>query len=488
MAVPVPLDNTLSLALGTVTRSSRVPPTSTLGVPGVAIYSGYVVEEDKDPRLLGRERYRTFSEALANCATVAAGVRYFLNLVAKTSWTFTPADHPDGEMRAEQIEQMLLKDPATSWPRIVRRAAMYRMYGFSVQEWTARKRPDGLVTLQDVAPRGQLTIERFDVDTTGRLLGVIQRSPQDSREIYLPRSKIVYMVDDSLSDGPTGLGVFRHIVSAVDRLKRYEQLEGFGFETDLRGIPIGRVPYAELDRLVTQGKISQADALKSARVMETFIERHIKTSNLGLVLDSETFTTTDGAQRPSNVYKFGVELLQGTGGTSQQEINVAIERINREIARVLGVEQILLGSGDRGSFALARDKSHQFSLTVDATLEELAAGFTKDLVETLFRLNGWDPEAMPTLSPEAAAYRDVDQITASLRDMAQAGAVIDPRDPAIDEVRALLGLSPVPEDLLDDMLDGGQLLTSMGATDAAPAPPSNNQVDPDGELPEEDEQ
>ena len=62
-----------------------------------------------------------------------------------------------------------------SWARIVRRAAMYRFYGFSIQEWTAKRRPDGLLTLADVAPRSQMTIERWDMLTDGSIQGVVQR-------------------------------------------------------------------------------------------------------------------------------------------------------------------------------------------------------------------------------------------------------------------------------------------------------------------------
>ena len=119
---------------------------------------------------------------------------------------------------------------------------MYRFYGFSIQEWTARRRDDGFLTFADIAPRSQRTIERWDVDEAGQVLGALQRSPQTQEEIYLPREKLLYIVDDTLNDSPEGLGLFRHLVAPSRRLKRYEQLEGFGFETDLRGIPIGRSP------------------------------------------------------------------------------------------------------------------------------------------------------------------------------------------------------------------------------------------------------
>jgi hypothetical protein len=470
-----PLENMFQTLLGG-SRNANPRPTETLGHMGTAIYGGHVVSNEKDNTLSDQERYRTFSTVLANCSVAAAGVRYFLNLAAKAAWTFDPADHPDGQKYAELVEEMMIDDPVTSWARIVRRAAMYRFYGFSIQEWTARRRDDGLLTLMDVAPRSQATIERWDVLTDGTVQGVTQRNPQDQQETYLPRSKLLYLVDDSLSDSPEGLGLFRHIVGPARRLARYEQLEGFGFETDLRGVPVGRAPYAELRQMVKDGVITEADAKAAVAPLEKFVEKHVKNPELGLLIDSEVFATTDERTSPSSQKKFDLSLLDGSQ-TSLPDMAKAIERINREIARVLGVESIILGDGDAGSHALSKDKTNQFSLTVDSTLDELADGFREDLMRTLFRLNGWDEDAMPEMKPEAVQYRDIDQITGALRDMAQAGAMLEPDDPAINDVRALLGISPI-DDLTRDE-DAG-----LGHNGGPPLDPEEDEIP---ERPEEEE-
>lgn len=469
------LDNTFGTFLGGRIRTN-VRPTETVGHMGTAIFGGFIVENEKESILSDRERYLTFSRILANCPVAAAGVRYFLNLVAGAEWTFIPADHPDGERLAEMAEEIFMDDPQTSWARMVRRAAMYRFYGFSFQEWTARRRDDGVMTFKDIAPRAQITIERWDMNTDGTLRGVVQRNPQNQEETYLPRDKLLYLVDDSLNDSPQGLGLFRHIVEPAKRLERYEQLEGWGFETDLRGIPVGRAPYGELRRQVDAGIIKQEDAERAVAPIEKFVQKHVKTPELGILIDSESFTTTDEAQRPSSQSKFDVSLLEGSQ-TSLPEMARAIERVNREIARVLGVEAILLGEGDRGSFALAQSKTNQFSLTVNATLNELAEAFAKDLLTVIWQLNGWPEEAMPEMKPEAVEYRDIEQLTQALRDMAQAGAPLILGDPAVNEVRSLLGLSP-QDDMIVDLqgVVGGQ-----GANQRQAEGTVNN---PEEEMPE----
>ena len=433
-------------------RSQRVPPTKTIGSMGTAIFGGFIQEDERNAKLQGTQKYTTYSTMLANVTVIAAGVRYFLNLLGKADWRVEPADDsPRAKELAELIEDMM-DDMSTPWTRVVRRAAMYRFYGFSIQEWTAKRRPDGQIGIKDIAPRAQKTIERWDVDPEGTLFGVTQRLPETGEERYLPRPKIVYAVDDSLNDSPQGLGLFRHIVQAAQRLTNYEELEGFGFETDLRGLPVGRAPLQELQDLVDSGQISTADKLALEEPIRAFVVNHLKNPKLSLLLDSTTYQTLDEASRPSNIPKWSVELLQSSP-TGQKEVASAIVRVTREIARVLGVENILLGDG-QGSFALSKDKSHNFALIVDSTLKELVEVFDKDFVDIIFGLNGFDKALKPKLKTEAIQYRDITQITTALRELATAGVSLRAEDEAVGEVFDQLGLTRVQRDMdeIDEMI------------------------------------
>ena len=413
------------------------------GASGTQVVGGYVVAIDDNSDLLGRQRYKTFSEAILNTSVVAAGVRLFLNLVAKAEWKFEPADDsPEALEVAETLEE-ILGSMATPWHRVVRRSAMYRFYGFSIQEWVANRREDGTIGFEDIEPRAQITIERWDVDPmSGKVLGAYQRSPQSFQELFLPREKIVYVVDDSLNDSPEGLGLLRHIIEAVRKLKRLEQLEGYGFETDLRGVPIGRAPLGDLAALKKAGKITEAQLQDAYNSLKNFITSHIKSPQLGMVLESATYATTDERGTPSSVRKWDLDLLK-SGSTSLGELAGAIQRLNREIARVLGIEHLMLGESGSGSgsFALSRDKSQTFALIVDSTLKELADVFEKDVLVPLMQLNGWDLSLLPTFKPEKIQHRELQELTAAIADLAQAGVTFDRTDEAVQEILDLAGLS-----------------------------------------------
>ena len=429
-------------------------PMKTLGVGGARIYSGYIDTKEKDSRLQGINRYITYSEMLSNCSIVAAATRYFLNLAANAKWDVESAnDTPEAKQVAEFVESCMC-DMDTPWTRVIRKAAMYRYYGYSVQEWTAKKLDNGMIGMKDIAVRPQSTIERWDAD--GReVYGIVQRAPISQEQIYIPRNKIVYIVDDALSDNPEGLGLFRNVVDASQRLRRFEILEAFGFEGDLRGWPVARIPYSDLQEQVEAGKMSAADRDTIVNAMEAILREHVKANpNVGIAMDSAVYKSeTDTGQNPSNTPKWDFKLLDGNS-RGQVEVAAAIDRINLEIARVLGVEQLLLGNGD-GSHALARDKSHNFAMIVDSTLTDIAEAFNSDYVRQICRLNGIDKELWPRLCPERQRWQDITQVTQALKDMASAGVILSPDDEAVETVFEMMHLKPPQSYDQESALTGG---------------------------------
>ncbi len=423
---------------GLFTRNTNPNPESVLGSASFMNTGGFIQTVEKNPFLDGRNRYITYSDIIANCPTAAAGVRYFLNVVAMPAWRAEPAnDSQEAKDMAQTVSDILFKEIKTPWHSIVRRDAMMKYYGFSIQEWVAQKRPDGTIGFRDVMPRPQHTLEKWDTNEAGDVLGVVQRAPQDSREIYLPRSKITYVTDDSIHDTPEGVGLFRHIVKLAQDLARLEQLEGFAFETDLRGIPVGRAPAEALET----GEGEPVNQLVTGLVK--FINDHVRAPGKGsggVVLPSDVFENAQTGQQ-SNSKQWDLELLSHTGKT-QSEVDSAIRRKQREIARVLGVDKLLLGDSERGSFALSRDKTNNFRLIVESTLKELAEQYQRDYLGTLWRLNNWDPELKPRLMTGSILWQSLEELTTAVRDMTLAGIPLSRADTATKEIFETMGLTP----------------------------------------------
>ncbi len=113
-----------------------------------------------------------------------------------------------------------------------------------------------------------------------------------------------------------------------------------------------------------------------------------------------------------------------------------------------------MGETGAGSLAMATDKSQTFALIVDATLRDLREQVTKDVIDPLFRMNGWDPALKPALKTDPIQFRSVQEIAETLERMGRAGALLSPDDPAINVIRDLLGL---PQADLNRMMEQAAL-------------------------------
>lgn len=443
------------------------------GVSGTAVFDGYVDDRETSSDLQGTTKYQTFANALVNVSIVSAGVRYFLNLISRPEWHLEPPEGVPGAERFAKLTESMMHstDLIAPWQKVVRRAGLYRFHGNSVQEMTGFMRPDGVIGMRSIAARPQATIEQWDVDEHGHLYGVVQRSLSSGKDIYIPRWKMIYLVDDAVSDSPEGLGLFRHIVESVRRLKRYEQLEGWGFETDLRGIPLGRAPLAKLNELVKNGDITEAQKDEALRGLRSFLTGHVRNPALGLLLDSITYEDLE-TRKASGEKKWDLELLKAEA-TAQPEILRAIERLNREIARVLGIEQLLLGDNGVGSFAMSKDKSRNFALVVDSALLEIRQQFERDFIGFIWRLNGWPDEARPKILIDRLEYRDIEEVTGALEKLARAGAVLMPDDPAIPQLRQLMGLAK-PVTIPDPKLAAEASVAAAPSLQPKPSPAPSN--------------
>jgi hypothetical protein len=457
----------------------KVRPTETIGSSGTVVLAGFIQHNEKNANVRDTARWRTYSDNLANIDVVGASVRYYLNLGTAAKWSLDPADDTPAAQDVADFIDDVIRDMRTPWARVVRRGLMYRYWGFGIQEWTAKKREDGKIGLLDVEARPAHTIERWDRDEdTGHVVGVVQLRPQDQKLAYLPRTKIVYVVDDSLSDSPDGFGIARQISETVQRLQRFQELETIGFETELRGIPKGRAPYAVLDDLKAKKKIKESERVAILAPLKDFIENHIISVKTGVMIDSSVYRATDEGKTPSATPLWDVELMTG-GSTGMEAVAAAIERLQREIARLFGTEGILLGGSNVGSLALSRDKSHQLAVVVDSALSELKEAYQRDIVETVCTLNGIPRELWPTLSPEEMQYHDIEQLTTALGDLATAGAPLAINDPAVNVIRSQMGLPDAPE---EDAVDAsGRSDHLPGDPDPDPDPDLDPEPDPDDE-------
>lgn len=465
--------------------TQTVGTTRTTGTVGSGEGAGTFDAPTSNVSFTGPNRFDEFERLARDVSIIGAGVRLFLNLISNAVWTVNPPQGlSDNEAGAAQDYADLayadLFSMTNSWASVVRKTAAFKLHGFALLEWTAVRKPDGHLGFLDIEHRPQKTIARWNRDESGTVEAVVQKVP-GRPDAEIPRSKLIYAVDDTLSDSPEGIGLFRHLAKTADRLEQFLKLEEIGFTTDLRGIPIARAPLSELrEEVVNAGEVGskarqEAEARRNAILapLRSWLDKHVRNVKSGMLLPSDTYkgTSVDKSVTPSNVPKWALELLSGDS-TSFDAIANAVVRMNQELARILGCEHLLLGSDGSGSLALARSKVGTFYLTVTSTLLDLCEIFDRDVLTPWAELNGVPEELRPQMGVNEISDRDIDQVLQALRDLSVAGAPMMPDDPAVGEIYDLLGLTRPPE-REEDM----DLSLSPGRNDPAPEPDPDDPMD-----------
>lgn len=447
------MPNLFQNLLGGRKATQRVNPMKEAGtnLSSIQFLGGYVFDREQNPKLHGLLRWTTFEDILVNTSIVSASFRLWTNLASKPYWSVEAVDDTPEAIEAKEFADRIIAEYPLNWTDAVRGAALFKFYGANVQEITYRRADDGAILLASIEQRPMRSIERFEVDDQGTIDGFWQMGPNMVANYYIPRWKTVYLVDNSISDSPQGLGLIRHCVEPAQRLKNFLELETQGYERDLRGVPIGRAPLSAINAAVEAGEITQEQANAALGALEQLVTMARKSGSTGAILDSSVYLGTgssgDGKQ-VSSIPQWGLDIINGGSSSGLKDMADAISRINFEMARVFNSEGLLLGSTSTGSQALANDKSSNLHDQINSMLRQIADAYTNDILGTIWRLNGRDPKTMPSFIVEEVSSRDAEATAKTLKDMVAAGAQFLPTDEIWQEIRQDMGYSTQPpEDL-----------------------------------------
>ncbi len=447
------------LGIADVAKADRKAPiTEAPGVPGFSAYGGYLQTGERSADMTGTARWTLDANTKRNVAIVGAGLRRFSEFVGSPAWDVPPFDDTPESIERAAFAKKQIDNLGTPWSAIVQTAAMSRFDGAAIQVWAARRMPDGKIGLSDIVSRPMHTIERWDIDADGRLLGVWQRGTGTGEVFYIERGRMVFSPDIPITDSPAGVGIMRHIAESVRERGELRKMLFQGLETDLSGVPVMYAPIERLRKLINTtvgGKTyTEADFKRDISGVVDVANNPIRTKKSAMVLDSTPHPSLDGTAS-SGVRQFDVQLLSA-GGRSHQVVHEVMRSTTWDIAIVLGVEYLLLGADGGGSLAMAQAKTLDFYRMIIGALRQFAQVAQRDILRPLWALNGWDPETAPRPTFDKLEFLDVVQVmTGLLPAIAAAGVPLDRRD--LELVNAVLshaGLPPLHEHEGDLMIDG----------------------------------
>jgi len=416
-----------------------VDPMQAIGTGGTTSSGGYLEEKDTTRELQGLQKFVTFSNTLADLDIVSASVLIYEHAIGRAGWRFQPPDESPEAQRVADLMFDVANDMETGWTDVIARMAMFSMYGYSIQEWTAKMRPDGAIGFLDIEPRSQKSIEQWDEDDSGRIIGVVQRT-KNQRKVYLPREKLVYAVDKVIDDSPAGVGIFRFIHRTAQQLRALERLEIIGYERDLRGVPIARFPYGRKEMAKKAGQLSDKEIKEQEKEFKDFVSKGMNSTGTGFVLESAPYQTTGDSPSLSTTPLYDIQLLRGDS-KAHEPIGGAIMRKQRQMARVFGTEEMLLGDSSSGSFALSEAKAAKLLLKINAILRKTGEVVNRDIIKPWGELNGIPPALLPKAKHDKVSFRDLEAVAEVVGTLARSGIVLTREDEAVGELYDNMGLT-----------------------------------------------
>ena len=334
-----------------------------LGETGLQRFGGILTDEWLR-ELKGRKGLRIYREMRDNDPVIGS----ILFAIRQFMLTATFKVEPGGE--GEQARRFadfvtenldLLEIPFT--PDFLIESMSFVVYGFAPFEILYRVE-NGWIYWRSFEIRPQETVERWEFDEKGRVLGMYQRLT-NGQLVYIPIEKILLIKTEPAHGSPEGRSLLRNAYVPYYAKKHLQLLEAIGVERDLCGLPILFVP--EHLFMDPKRRLEFQELVKNLR----------RDEESGLVFPWDPLE-----QKP--IYR--LEVL-GTKAARQFSTSEIINRYNREIAQVLLADLVLVGAEARGSFALAREKRSMLELTVRGLLSSIVSAVNTQAIPRLLELN-----------------------------------------------------------------------------------------------------
>jgi hypothetical protein len=430
---------------GLLEESSNVSPLMELGVTGLNRASGYVDEEFL-PQLRGRKAVQVFKEMSDNDSTVGAVLFVIDRLLKNVEWRVEPAGKSKAEADMAKHLETCMDDMENSWGDFISEALSMMIYGWSWHEVVYKKREglwskdprrrskynDGLIGWRKMPIRAQETLFRWAFTETGDIAAMVQMAPPRYQTVAIPYERSLLFRFKHHKGNPEGVSMLRNAYRSWYMKKRLEEFEVVGVERDLAGLPIVKVP---AEYLKAKPGTEQANAVLAFKKMVKSIRRN---EQEGIV-----FPIAYDQDTKQPLYSF--ELLGG-GGARAFNTGQIIDRYDLAILNTVLADFIKVGHQSTGSYSLHTDKTGIFRTALNSVAQSIADTLNRHAIPRLFAMNGWRPEALPTIVPSDVDSPDIAQLAQFMSSLAGTGVTWFP-DPTLENfVRDAARLPKLDED------------------------------------------
>lgn len=428
-----------------------------IGVSGVEIQGGVVLDEFLDELRDERGR-RTFRQMARNDATVGAVLYAIKLLIRNIDSRVVPAE---ADFESEGIESpyaawlsdALYRDMDHTWDDFITDALTMLEYGWSVTEivYKLRRGPnhkdprfrsrynDGKYGIRKIALRSQLSLDRWEIDEAGTVLGMHQIDYSSGRLAFIPIERAIHFRTENAGGNPEGRSVLRTCYRSWFLLHHIQDIEAIAIERELNGLPVIKLPGEYLQTNASADKIQKRQEYEK-------LARDIKINSQGGALIPSNPYTDPISGNYTNVPMVELTLLSSDGNRAI-DTDVVVLRYQRDIARTVLADVLMLGSGDTGSWALSKDKSSLLVQAIEALVKRVYGPINRYLIPRIWEMNGFPEDRMPTIETEPVAQVDIEKLAEYVQRLAAAGAPLFPDEELESYLREQGGLPQSGEEV-----------------------------------------
>lgn len=405
------------------------------GVSGLDFTAGMI---NADPKLdmHGRKGAEQYDLMRHEDPTVAAVLLALTLPVREATWRVNPASDASVDKEAAEFVEQCMHDMSGSWDDVLTEACTMYPFGWAWMEWVLKRRvgrrpgggkpaskyDDGRVGWRKMALRSQTSLFEWEMDPNGGAVAMIQEDVHGGPLRRIPLQKSLLFRTTKERNNPEGFSVLRPSHRPWKFKYQVERIEAIGLQRALQGVPVvgfdaGYTSYTE------QG--ADSDEFKA----QSIIKGLYANTSLG-VIETDRMT-----------FRFETPDMQGITGDSSR----VITRLDEAMARSALAMYILLGSRERGSYALARELSDLFFLAIEGYIGMISQVFSMWAVPTLFEYNVFPgiteyPEITTSLN------RRIDlEVLGNFINKAVSMQVITPDDDLERHIRELADFPPLAE-------------------------------------------
>lgn len=425
-----------------------------IGRTGLRRAAGYLDEEFLR-ELKGRKGVQVYREMSTNDPIIGALLFALKRLMSQVDWNIEPASSSRDDRANGDFLEQCRDDMKESWSSFVMEGFTSLEYGWAWHEmcWKRRLGPwyenpengdlhrsrydDGKIGIAKLPIRAQESFQQWKFGPNDEVIALAQMPAPTYTRRVIPRKKSLLFRPSAHKGNPEGMSILRNAYRPWFYKKRFEETEAVGIERDLAGLPVMHVP-AEL-----LGAKPGTDEAKKLAAYKALVKGIRRDERDGVLLPLE-YDSKDNKR-----YEF--ELLN-SGGTRQFDISGTITRLEARMLMVALADFILVGHEGVGTYNMHTDKTGLFRTACDSMLKLFADELNRQLVPSLFRVNGVKPRELPRFVPGSVDAPDLAQLAAFMEGMAQLGVQWFP-DPKMEKfvrnVAELPALDPEVEEVLE---------------------------------------